>query len=111
MQLFNRNSLFKISMRKSRKEVIFEGSERGAEQICRYSQDLPHEYQSLHTKQEASICCQELGNSNPDNKWKPPPQNYMKMNVDAAFKDEEAGFGVIIRDHRGIRTHGAGKHL
>ena len=35
-------------------------------------------------------------------RWSPPPPEYLKINVDGAFKEYKAGaWGFIIRDHEG----------
>lgn len=41
--------------------------------------------------------------------WSPPPQGWLKLNVDAYFNTTGAGFGFILRDHRGsLVSSGAG---
>jgi len=35
--------------------------------------------------------------------WFPPPPGVMKLNVDAGcFKDDTVGWGMVVRDHRGV---------
>ncbi|XP_031120427.1 uncharacterized protein LOC116023565 [Ipomoea triloba] len=33
--------------------------------------------------------------------WFPPPQGFLKCNVDAAIFDDGAGYGAVLRDHQG----------
>jgi hypothetical protein len=49
-------------------------------------------------------------------KWSPPPEGVLLINVDAAIfsKSGQAGFGVVVRDHRGMllaASRGALQHV
>ena len=55
--------------------------------------------------------CQDLSKSSgssivptdpsPVEEWKAPPPNWLKINVDAAFKKEDAAAAMVVRDNRG----------
>ncbi|XP_026396317.1 uncharacterized protein LOC113290950 [Papaver somniferum] len=40
----------------------------------------------------------------PAESWKKPPENWLKINIDASFysQNSNAGFALIVRDHAGI---------
>lgn len=41
--------------------------------------------------------------------WLPPTFDHLKLNVDAAFTNKGAGYGFVLRDHRGtVLISGAG---
>lgn len=33
--------------------------------------------------------------------WSPPPEGWLKINIDAAFKGNKAALGVVVRDNHG----------
>lgn len=43
-------------------------------------------------------------------KWNPPELGWLKMNVDAGFKDGQASYGFVVRNHIGVfQMAGVGK--
>ena len=53
---------------------------------------------------------EEIGNkdspkeetSNKNLKWAPPPNNYVKINIDTTFKEGKFGMKVICKDSKGL---------
>lgn len=86
-------------IRKSRNGWIFERKEWGAENICTYGQGLLQEYKAAQERKVVSTCYQHQFNN--DSRWKPPNEDYLKLNVDGTYSEEGAGFGLVIRNHRG----------
>ncbi|CAI9093169.1 OLC1v1028600C1 [Oldenlandia corymbosa var. corymbosa] len=33
--------------------------------------------------------------------WNPPPHKFLKLNVEAAYKDDKAGIGIVVRNDKG----------
>lgn len=68
---------------KSRNEWIFEGASKGAKKICNYSRALLNEFQATQMNKMDSSCYQNQNGS--ISSWKPPAEDLLKINVDAAF--------------------------
>lgn len=73
---------------------IFEGKVRDTVSVGEYAVHFLQEYWNLHCKAELPVA-ETL------NKWVPPEEGVLKLNVDGAFSDAGAGIGVVVRDHQG----------
>lgn len=89
----------------SRNAVVFEKPSISVEEIVRQGSHLALEFRSAQTTQ------QDQGPAPPIPriyvKWKPPPDQWVKLNVDAAIlgSEKRVGVGAVIRDSSGRILH------
>ncbi|XP_024043083.1 uncharacterized protein LOC112099827 [Citrus clementina] len=84
----------------ARNKFIFEGKKSNSRILAAKAESVLKAYQrvskpgTIHVTKNRGVDQQ---------KWKPPPKNVLKLNVDAAVnsKDQKTGLGAIIRDAEG----------
>ncbi|KAL3520032.1 hypothetical protein ACH5RR_018181 [Cinchona calisaya] len=79
---------------RSRNERIFEGKERDAEQIGRYTLNFLQECRNINGRLEGHI-------NVVIKKWAPPTRDLLKINVDGAYSEKGVGIRLVVRDYQG----------
>ncbi|KAF3437424.1 hypothetical protein FNV43_RR20177 [Rhamnella rubrinervis] len=79
-----------------RNEVVY-GGKRSLIGFANLLSERIAEFSSARTSGDATIGHAEGMKEN----WKPPPKNWLKANTDAAFKDGNAAFALVLRDEQG----------
>ena len=79
-------------------------------QIPSASRSLLQEYQSNTLSSDSHL---HRRTQHVQQRWEPPPANFVKINFDGAvfFKDKFSGVGAVIRDENGLVLGSCSKHL
>ncbi|KAG7572302.1 Endonuclease/exonuclease/phosphatase superfamily [Arabidopsis suecica] len=86
---------------KNRNGLVFQGKEFSAPQVVNKAKEDEEEWQARKDPQPLKENKRQQGNQIA--KWKPPPQNWVKCNVDGTWTADapNCGVGWVTRDHRG----------
>ena len=90
---------------RARNQAIFEGKETNPIELCqKFDKTIVEHRMSIAIHSGFQL-------PKPVQRWKKPPRDLIKINVDAAFKDGNSSIAVFARDWRGEMVFACAKRV